>query len=159
MFIVDTKPKDPNGPFSLSNPEMKLREGNKAHWLYGRNVLTVRSIRKGIDAWKSPLGTSETWLCEMNVSQGAILHRHRWDSMTLTGLFFLSLLLTYFLKFFVFPAKHMLMLCSTVCFVRGGWLGMWDLALGLLGQFFNQPPAALGASWRFQPHHMSSSCY
>lgn len=48
----------------------------------------------------------------MNVSQGAFLHRHRLDSMTLKCLFLLSLLLTYFFKFFVFLAKHMLLLHS-----------------------------------------------
>lgn len=31
MFIVEIKPKDPNGPFYLSNPEMKIRGGNKAY--------------------------------------------------------------------------------------------------------------------------------
>lgn len=37
----------------------------------------------------------------------------------------------------------MLSLCSLVHFVSGGWLGMCDLAWGLLGQLFNQSAAAL----------------
>lgn len=68
LFIVEIKPKDPNGPFCFSNPEMELGKRKRMHIDYTAGTFWQWDLSgSGIDA-KSPLGTSESRLCEMNVS-------------------------------------------------------------------------------------------